>query len=152
MKVNFRPDPKGAPKEKKAKKPIAKRSKIAKHSATSLHAVFSLACIVFQRWIRKRDQGQPCISCNRFFAEYDAGHRYKKELYSGFVFEEELCHNQCTHCNRMLDGNEKGYVIGLERRIGKEQAEHFEGTKNEMREKKWTRVELNKIIEKYQTN
>mgnify|MGYP001612209428 FL=1 len=148
-------DPKPEKQPKKQPKPLKrtplKKSnvKIKKHSDTTLHALFAAACVVFQRRVRKRDHFRPCISCGVMLGLFHAGHRYKKELYSGLVFEEELCHSQCETCNVFKQGNEKGYIIGLTERIGAERVAFWESIKDSQREYKYTREELNTIINKY---
>ena len=68
----------------------------------------------FQKYVRMRDKGLPCISCGIFETElWDGGHYKKAEIYSGVIFNTHNCHKQCRKCNRFLNGNELMYRQGL---------------------------------------
>ena len=70
-------------------------------------------------YIRERDKGKLCISCNsQWTHEFQAGHFYKSELYSSLKFDKDNIHGQCKKCNLFLEGNEGGYRLGLIRRYG----------------------------------
>jgi hypothetical protein len=75
---------------------------------------------VFQKWIRKRDAGHPCISYNGIIGSNiaHAGHYKKSEIYRGVIFNEFNVNIQCIKCNLYLDGNEANYRSGLVRKIG----------------------------------
>ena len=103
----------------------------------------------FQKWIRKRDEGKPCISCGSLSDKVDAGHYFKAELYSGLIFNEDNCHSQCRKCNRYLNGNESHYRIGLSNRYGEDYVKNLESIKDANRLKKWTKDELIEIKNKY---
>lgn len=105
---------------------------------------------VFQKWIRKRDEQLPCISCGCMTAkQWDGGHYLKAELFSGLIFNEQNCHKQCSVCNDFKSGNELEYRDGLIKRYGESYVFHIENTKNLYRVKKWTKEELIAIKEKY---
>ena len=75
----------------------------------------------FQKWVRLRDDRQPCISCGVKETDlFDGGHYFKAELFSGLIFDERNCHKQCRKCNRFLNGNELQYRQGLISRYGEE--------------------------------
>ena len=103
----------------------------------------------FQRWIRKRDEKQGCISCGSKSDLVDAGHYFKAEVYSGIIFNENNCHSQCRKCNRYLNGNEINYRMGLVERYGEEFVQELEQIKDANRLKKWTREDLLEIKNKY---
>lgn len=105
---------------------------------------------VFQQWIRKRDEKFPCISCGNANAkQYDAGHYYKAEVYSGMIFNEDNCHKQCSQCNDYHSGNLLEYRAGLINRYGLEFVERLERTKDNGRNYKYTKQELIDIKIKY---
>jgi len=97
----------------------------------------------FQKWIRMRDDKQPCISCGIQQTDlWDGGHYKKAEIYSGVIFDENNCHRQCRKCNRFLNGNELNYRQGLIQRYGIEYADQIEQKANETRNYKFTKEEL----------
>jgi hypothetical protein len=97
----------------------------------------------FQKWIRMRDDKQPCISCGIEQTDlWDGGHYKKAEIYSGVIFDENNCHKQCRKCNRFLNGNELNYRQGLIQRYGIDFADQIEQKANETRNQKFTKEEL----------
>ena len=97
----------------------------------------------FQKWVRMRDDKQPCISCGVKETDlFDGGHYFKAELFSGLIFDERNCHKQCRKCNRFLNGNELQYRSGLISRYGIEFVDQLESESNEKRNYKFTKDEL----------
>jgi hypothetical protein len=98
----------------------------------------------FQHWIRLRDRGLPCISCNNHNpADWAGGHYFSAGTYSGLMFDERNVHAQCnTYCNRNLHGNLIEYRKGLVNRFGIEFVEQLESESNEKRNYKFTKQEL----------
>jgi hypothetical protein len=80
------------------------------------------AQVAFNAFIRARDKGKPCISCNKQIGnneKHDAGHFYSSGGHSNLRFNENNCHSQCVHCNQHLSANLIPYAINLPNRIGK---------------------------------
>lgn len=102
---------------------------------------------VFNLWIRRRDEGKPCISCGK--PGNQAGHYFTVKMFSGLRFHELNCNIQCAGCNLFQHGNQAMYRIGLVRRYGEEAVKELEDYAIKNRLKKWTREELNEIIERY---
>jgi len=97
----------------------------------------------FQKWVRMRDDKQPCISCGVKETDlFDGGHYFKAELFSGLIFDERNCHKQCRKCNRFLNGNELQYRQGLISRYGIEFVDQLESESNEKRNYKFSKCEL----------
>jgi len=99
----------------------------------------------FNKWIRERDDGQPCLACGKHSGKMDASH-YISQGSSGFLrYDEYNVHNTCYACNRFKHGNLIGFRIGLVKKIGEDQVKRLE----ELRFKtwKWTREELENILE-----
>jgi hypothetical protein len=77
----------------------------------------------FNKYIRARDYGKPCISCGSYPQEkyggnIDAGH-YRSIGSAGHLrFNTLNCHAQCKQCNRFLSGNITEYRHGLKDKIG----------------------------------
>lgn len=81
----------------------------------------------FHAWVRARDEGKECISCEtilvklgRVGGDYDAGHRRSVGSAKHLEFDERNVHGQCKHCNDYLKGNPDSYNAKLPSRIGQE--------------------------------
>ena len=78
----------------------------------------------FNRYIRLRDAGQPCICCglpmgpNVPGGAVDAGHYRSRGSAPHLRFDERNVHAQRKQCNRYGSGNVVGYRLGLIERIG----------------------------------
>ena len=102
---------------------------------------------VFNRYIRKRDEGQPCISCGRHHTgQYHAGHYLSVGAHPSERFNEDNNHLQCAPCNNHLSGNIVNYRKGLIAKIGVERVELLEGPHDA---KKYTIPELQELIAVY---
>ena len=78
----------------------------------------SLLQIVFNKYIRLRDAGKPCISCDRpLTSKFDAGHFFSVGRYPNLRFCEDNVHGQCVHCNQHLHGNHLEYNERIQHRI-----------------------------------
>jgi hypothetical protein len=86
----------------------------------------------FNRYIRARDRGKPCICCGRSQGDIkhggavDAGHYRSRGSAPGLKFNLFNCHSQLAYCNRYLSGNVVGYRAGLIDRIGLDRVERLE--------------------------
>ena len=77
--------------------------------------------VIFNKYIRLRDKGKTCISCNaQLNDKHDAGHCFSVGSYPNIRFHEDNVHAQCVHCNRHKHGNQAEYLINLPERIGNE--------------------------------
>jgi hypothetical protein len=94
------------------------------------------AQVEFNRYIRVRDRGLPCVSCgcvegslksNLKGGVMDAGHFLGTGSHFELRFIEQNCAAQCKRCNRQLSGNHGPYRIELIKRIGLEMVEFLEG-------------------------
>lgn len=101
---------------------------------------------VFNKWIRTRDEKEPCISCGApppdlsgLHAGRDAGHYRSTGSASHLRFHEDNCHAQCVKCNQWRSGNAVDYRIGLVARIGLPRVEALEASNDP---RKWERDEL----------
>lgn len=74
---------------------------------------------VFNTYIRVRDSGKPCISCDRPLTDkFDAGHFFSVGAYPNIRFDRDNVHGQCVYCNQHLHGATNEYAIRLPSRIG----------------------------------
>jgi len=108
---------------------------------------------LFNKWIRLRDFGKPCISCGEYNDKMDAGHFYAKSGYSGLRFDEDNTHAECQRCNRFDESHLISYSENLKEKIGekdfkalKERAQDYK-----INGRKWSRAELRDLIEMYKS-
>ena len=86
----------------------------------------------FNRYIRIRDEGKPCVSCGSPLigksnyltgSAIDASHYRSRGAASHLKFNVFNVHSACTRCNRQLSGNAVEYRIHLIERIGLDRVE-----------------------------
>jgi len=123
---------------------------IKKYSKYSVPKLLKKATLLFNKMIRGRDAGQPCISCGKY-TTLQAGHFYSGGHYSGLKFNPDNVHGQCVRCNMYLSGNLNEYRKNLIKRIGKERVEKLDEISETYKRIgwKWERFGLIEIIEKY---
>lgn len=125
---------------------MAKKKKKAK----SLPKLKAEAQIVFNRFIRERDEGLPCVSCDEF-KELQAGHFFPTQGYDGLRFDEDNVHGECAGCNCFDDSHLIGYRDNLLARIGEERFKALYERAKDYKQNgyKWSRSEVQEIIDKY---
>lgn len=83
---------------------------------------------VFNRWIKLRDRGLPCVSCGRHHqGQIHAGHFLSVGARPELRFEPLNVWAQCAPCNTYLSGNLILYRKELIQRIGEEKVDWLEG-------------------------
>jgi len=88
--------------------------------------------VEFNRYIRARDAGKPCICCGMPLADYalgggfDCGHYRSVGSAPHLRFDERNAHGQRKQCNRWGSGRAVDYRVGLINRIGLEAVEALE--------------------------
>lgn len=103
----------------------------------------------FNKFIRLRDKGEPCCSCDK---PDDGSHQRHASHYrsvgacSSMRYSEQNVWASCSVCNNYLSGNLAEYRIRLIDKIGLEQVEWIE---RQSKAYKWTESELVEIIETY---
>ena len=107
---------------------------------------------IFNTWIRQRDlEGSRfrCISCGgvKDVSMMDAGHYVPVKNSSALRFNEFNVHGECKGCNGFNQFHLVGYRKNLIDKIGERMVLHLESQHRLI--KKWSRTELNYIIEKY---
>ena len=102
---------------------------------------------IFNKYIRLRDMGLVCISCQQPPKKRNCGHYFSSGGHSNVRFDEDNCHLQCEHCNTFLSGNLLNYQIGIQKRIGAQKLLELQERAHVT--KKWTIDELKEIIKKY---
>jgi len=125
--------------QKVARKAIAQRErreiKVRKEKLKTRGDHMREAQALFNEFIRLRDAGQPCISCDSLPSDHDlltgsrwdAGHYRSVGACPELRFEPLNVHRQCVKCNRNLSGNAVEYRIRLVQRIGADRVAWLEG-------------------------
>jgi hypothetical protein len=113
----------------------------------TLQDYIKLAQITFNKYIRLRDKGNVCISCQKPPKKLNSGHFYNANNHWNVRFDERNVHLQCEHCNTFLSGNLIEYRSNLINKIGLEQLTLLEAEAKKTR--KFTIDELKEIINTY---
>jgi len=99
----------------------AKENKIKLGLIKHKSVLLSELQVIFNKYIRLRDNNQPCISCSRLLVDkFDAGHCFAVGSYPNLRFNEDNVHGQCVFCNRHNHGNQAEYLLNLPLRIGED--------------------------------
>jgi intein/homing endonuclease len=108
--------------DKKWKKEKAK----IKSDLMTLQDWIKIAQTHFNKYIRLRDKGQPCISCSKPAKKENAGHYRSAGGNPELRFEELNVHLQCEYCNTYKHGNLIEYRKNLINKIGLDKVEWLE--------------------------
>ena len=112
---------------KKKDKEWNKEKKERKEKLKTLSDYLKELQVIFNQWIRLRDKGLNCISCNKPAKKENAGH-YRSVGGNPELRFEPLNNNlQCEYCNTYLHGNLIDYRINLIKKIGLDKVEWLEG-------------------------
>ncbi|MDH4127116.1 MAG: recombination protein NinG [Spirochaetota bacterium] len=100
--------------------------------------------LIFNQFIRLRDNGQPCISCNQFKEAKQAGHYYPVKGYDALRFNEFNVNGECPGCNCFDGGHLINYGDNLIKKIGKENFAQLkkDAKAYKMNGYKWSKSEL----------
>lgn len=123
-----------------------KKSK-AKQDLMTLSDYLRLAQQIFNKYIRLRDKGQVCISCQKKPLKENAGHFFNANNHYNLRFDERNVHLQCEHCNTYLSGNLLEYRTNLINKIGNSEFLILEAEARKTR--KFTKDELKEIMAIY---
>jgi hypothetical protein len=117
----------------KAKKEAKKRAESARETRERKEALktrgdhLKEAQREFNKFIRMRDAGKPCISCGRFHdGQMHAGHFLTTAARPDLRFCEHNCFAQCAPCNNHLSGNIPLYRQSLITILGPDLVDHME--------------------------
>lgn len=107
---------------------------------------------VFNAYIRKRDSEDgyfTCISCGQTLPieKMNAGHYIPQKGSSALRFDEDNVHGECEYDNAFNEFHLIPYRKNLIDKIGERRVLEMESQFRLV--KRWTRAELNEIIEKY---
>ena len=114
---------------------LAKKDiKARKQALKSLGTLHKEAQPEFNKYIRLRDKGQPCISCQRHHSgQNHAGHFLSIGSSPELRYAESNVHLQCSVCNNHLSGNQLLYRVNLINKIGIKAVELLEGPQEPQR-------------------
>ncbi len=105
---------------------------------------------IFNAWIRARDKDRGCISCGGSVDH--AGHYYAAGHYTALRFNEVNVNGQCVSCNNFKHGNLINYRKGLVKKYSEEKVLMLENAADLRKVKKYSRFELEAIINTYKIN
>ena len=107
-------------------KQVNKEVKILKEKIKTTSDYLKEVQKVFNQWIRLRDKGLNCISCNKPPKKENAGHYRSVGSSPNLRFEPLNVHLQCEYCNTYQHGNLIPYRQNLIKKIGVELVEWLE--------------------------
>jgi hypothetical protein len=127
---------------------MATKNNLKKKTLSQLKAI---AVTHFHKYIRNRDNLDPCISCGQYTAQPHASHFYSAGQNPVLKFDPLNVHKSCLRCNYFLAGNLIPYRQNLIKKIGLEQVKKldFKVALSKQTGFKWDRFFLIEIIEKY---
>lgn len=101
----------------------------------------------FNKYVRIRDEREPCISCGRHHdGQYHAGHYLTTGASPELRYHPFNCAKQCAPCNNHLSGNIVHYRPNLIKKIGENSVNWLEGPHQPQ---KWTVEDLQEIEQFY---
>jgi hypothetical protein len=121
-----------------------------KNDLETIQELIKATQIIFNKYIRLRDKGQVCISCQKKLKEgnVDAGHMWSAGGHSNLRFNEFNVNAQCSRpCNKDKAGDINNYRLGFVERYGIEKLNEIDALAKI--ERKFTKDELKEIIQKY---
>jgi len=133
-------------------------TKAYREATATIPQLTKLAQAAFNRYIRHRDAGLPCVSCGAMpepkrGGTMDCGHYRSVGACPQLRFCDFNAAAQCVRCNRDLSGNTVAYRLGLLERIGASRLAWLEGphpvrkfTRDELRELRTHFDELTKSL------
>lgn len=129
------------------KKEDKKRLNDKKKELLTVQDWIKITQATFNKYIRLRDEGNVCISCQKPPKKKNAGHFFNAHNHWNVRFNEDNVHLQCEHCNTSLSANLIEYQIHLIEKIGQERYDALCEIARETR--KFTVAELMQINELY---
>jgi len=119
---------------------------------TTIPKLTAKAQKIFNAYIRQRDSDNgyfTCISCGQTkeVSQMDAGHYVPVKGSSALRFDEYNVNGECKACNGFDQFHLIGYRRNLIDKVGERKVMELEHQHRLI--KKWSRTELNEIIERY---
>lgn len=133
----------------KNKKKVVKRTVNRKAGVLPYSELLKLAQMVFNKWIRARDEGRACIT--GIGLSEQAGHYFPAGSFSGVRFNELNVNGQSVESNCFNGGDFEAYGTGLVARYGLAAVMQLRENAYKTKLYKWSREELQCVIEKYKS-
>jgi hypothetical protein len=133
----------------KAKQWKVKKQKM-KNDLETIQELIKATQIIFNKYIRLRDKGQVCISCQKPLKEgnVDAGHMWSAGGHSNLRFNEFNVNAQCSRpCNKDKAGDINNYRLGFVERYGIEKLNEIDALAKI--ERKFSKEELKELMQVY---
>ena len=122
---------------------------IQKYKKYSVAQLKTKAQTAFNKWIRERDKGLPCINCGKF-RPLQAGHLFPTSTYPHLRFSEWNTNGECLQCNYFnSQSHAYGYRVNLIKKIGIENFEALEMFSKLRGKGKLSRFDYIDVILKY---
>jgi hypothetical protein len=121
-----------------------------KNDLETIQELIKATQIIFNKYIRLRDKGQVCISCQSKLKEgnVDAGHMWSAGGHSNLRFNEFNVNAQCSRpCNKDKAGDINNYRLGFVERYGIEKLNEIDALAKI--ERKFTKDELKELMQVY---
>jgi hypothetical protein len=121
-----------------------------KNDLETVQELIKATQIIFNKYIRLRDRGQVCISCQKKLKEgnVDAGHMWSAGGHSNLRFNEFNVNAQCSRpCNKDKAGDINNYRLGFVERYGIEKLNEIDSLAKI--ERKFSKEELKELIQIY---
>ncbi len=121
-----------------------------KNDLETIQELIKATQIIFNKYIRLRDKGQVCISCQKKLKEgnVDAGHMWSAGGHSNLRFNEFNVNAQCSRpCNKDKAGDINNYRLGFIERYGIEKLNEIDALAKI--ERKFTKDELKELMQVY---
>lgn len=137
--------------ETKEKNWKRKKAKL-KADLMTLSDYLKIAQQVFNKYIRLRDAGKNCISCNKPIkaGNCDAGHLWSAGGHANIRFNELNVNGQCSRpCNKDLSGDVNNYRIGFIEKYGLDKLAEIDAIAKIPR--KYSIEELKELISAYKS-
>ena len=129
------------------KKEDKKRLNDKKKELLTVQDWIKIAQATFNQYIRLRDKGNVCISCQKQAKKENCGHFFNANNHWNVRFDEDNCHMQCEYCNTFLSGNLIEYQKHLINKIGQEKYDALDAKARETR--KFSISEIQEITRFY---
>lgn len=102
-----------------------RRSPIKSRSSNPRARAVALAQSAVNAYVRARDDGMPCISCDEM-KPLQAGHYWSVGARPELRFDADNIHGQCNRCNIDMAGNREAFRAGIVDRLGSELADDLD--------------------------
>lgn len=121
------------------------------YSNLPLQVLRDIAIGAFQDYVKLRDKDKGCYTCPSTKGVFHAGHAFKKELFTGMIFNEIACQKQCGWCNIGLDGNVPVFMEKLQKELGIEAFIKLENEAITTKSYRWTKLDFIEIAEYFKS-